>query len=392
MKRYLSITLLGLLVTIISCKKDPPIPELKPTEFEKNYGGANDEFGRAVLSYSNGGDLYVVGSTQSFGVGQKDVYVIKTDSKGNVIWTKTFGGSADDEANEIIRTADGNLLIVGNTASYGAGGTDIYLLKIDTTGAMLWQKQYGGSANESGEDVTIAADGNYLINGITASYGSGLRDIYLVKVNTSGTPIWEKTYGGTADDGGISLCNTDSGDIMLYCFTDNYGALNRDCYVMKVNSIGDSLNSTLYGGAEYEQAVSIEPTTDGNFILLGHTASFGFIEHNMYALKIMENGTIIWEKNYGGAQHDGGEHGMQCSDGGYIFAGRTSSFLNNFEQAYLVKTDEEGNMQWQKDFGGTDDDAGYNLTETNDSYIIVGNTKSVSNGNNDVFLVKIIKQ
>lgn len=389
MKYYLSILLLTLL--IISCKKDPPIPDLKPSEFEKNYGGANDEFGRAVLKYSNGGDLYVAGSTQSFGAGQKDVYIIKTDSKGNVIWSKTFGGSNDDEANEIIKTADGNLLIVGNTSSFGAGGSDIYLIKIDTSGALLWQKQYGGSGNESGEDITIAADGNYLINGITGSYGAGLRDIYLLKVNTSGTPIWTKTYGGPLDDGGVSLCNADSGDIMLFCYTDNFGALNRDCYVMKVNSLGDSLNSTLYGGAEYEQASSIEKTMDGNYILLGHTASFGFIEHNMYALKIQENGSIIWEKTYGGIYHDGGEAGMQCSDGGCIFAGRSSSFLNNYEQAYLVKTDEGGNMQWQKDFGGTDDDAGYNLTETSNSYIIVGNTKSVSNGNNDVFLVKILK-
>jgi hypothetical protein len=379
------------ITSFISCKKDPPIPDLKPSEFQHNYGGANDEFARDGLETPNG-DLYVVGSTQSFGAGQKDVYVIRTDANGKVIWTKTFGGAQDDESNAIIRTADGNLLIVGTTFSFGAGGSDVYLVKIDTTGALLWQKFYGGSGNESGEAITVAPDGNYLVNGITASSGAGLRDIFLLKIDPSGAAIWSKTYGGPLDDGGISVCNADTGDIMLFCFTDNFGAMNRDMYWMKLNAAGDSLNSKLYGGSEYEQAVSIERTNDGNYILLGHTASFGHIEHNMYALKINAGGTILWEKDYGGTQHDGGEYGKQCLQGGYIFAGRTSSFGNHYEQMYLVKTDEGGNKQWERDLGGADDDAAYGMFETEDSYFLVGNTRSVTNGNNDVFLAKILKQ
>jgi len=392
MKQYSYLSLLSLVSCLLlsSCEKDPVIPDLKPAEFQKNYGGSNNEYGKAVLEYSNG-DLFIIGSTESFGAGQKDVYLIKTDAKGNTIWTKTFGGSGNDDPNEIIVASDGNLFILGNTDSYGAGGNDIYLIKIDTAGNLLWQRQYGGSSEEVGEDIVIAPDGNYLINGITASFGNGLRDIYLLKIDPAGTVIWTKTYGGTLDDGGISLCNSDSGNIMLFNFTDNFGSFNRDCYVMKVNSIGDSLGAWIYGGSEYEQAVSIENTFDGNFILAGHTASFGHIEHNVYALKIDDQGNILWEKNYGETFHDGAERGLQAKDGGYVFAGRTSSFGNNYEQAYLVKTDAAGNFQWQKDFGGNDEDSGYNMTETNDSYIIVGNTKSITNGNNDVFLIKILK-
>ncbi len=389
MKHYFLLLLIPFFAT--SCKKDPAIPEIKPSEFQKNYGGANDEFGKAVLEYPNG-DLYVVGSTTSFGSGLSDVYVIKTDMNGNTIWTKTFGGTGNEEPNEIIKAADGNLLILGITDSYGAGGDDMYLLKIDTTGAQLWHKEYGGAADEVAEDIVIAPDGNYLINGITYSYGNGLRDIYLLKITLAGTPIWTKTYGGPLDDGGISLCNAPGGNIMLYNFTDNFGAVARDTYVMKVNSIGDSLGAWLYGGDEYEQACSIEPTTDGNYIIMGHTASFGHFEHNLYALKITDTGTILWEKNYGGAFHDGGEHGEQSEDGGYIFCGRTNSFGNNSEQVYLVKTDANGNLQWEKDAGGSNNDAGYNMTETDDAYIVVGQTLSVTNGNNDVFLVKILKE
>lgn len=388
MKNFSLIALLSLLV--LSCKKDPPILDLKPTEFQKNYGGANHDYGKAVIEYSNG-DLFVVGTTYSFGYGQKDVYVIKTDANGNTIWSKFFGGTGNDEPNEIIQSVDGNLLIIGTTDSYGAGGKDIYLLKIDTTGAMLWHKEFGGTADDIGEDVLIASDGNYLITGMTSSFGNGLRDVYLVKTNTSGTAIWTKTYGDALDDGGISLCNSDSGNVMLFGFTDNFGAMNRDCYLIKVNSAGDSINSWLYGGAEYEQAVSISATMDGNFIICGHTASFGHIEHNVYALKISGNGAILWEKNYGESFHDGAERGEQSDDGGFVFAGRTSSFGNNYEQMYVVKTDADGNMQWQKDIGGNADDAGYNMVETENAYIIIGNTLSVTNGNNDVFLVKILK-
>lgn len=378
-------------ISLLSCKKDPPIPDFKPTEFQKSYGGAADDLGKAVLEYNNG-DLYIAGSTQSFGVGQKDVYIIKTDDKGNKIWSRTFGGAANDEANEIFVMQDGNLLILGTTASYGAGGNDVYLIKIDTSGALLWQKFFGGPAGESGEDIVQTSDGNYMITGVTSGFGSGLRDVYVLKVNSSGTLIWSKTFGGAADDGGSSLCNADTGDVMLFNFTDNYGALNRDLYVIRINSVGDSLGSWRYGGAEYEEAQSIERTNDGNFILFGHTASFGHIEHNTYAVKISGTGTVIWQNNYGGSMHDGGEHGKQCNEGGYIFAGRSVSFANNFEQMYLIKTDESGNMQWQKDLGGTDDDAAYNIMETNEAYFLVGNTRSVTNGNNDVFLIKNLKQ
>ena len=377
-------------ILLLSCKKDPPISEQISDEFQKNYGGANDDFGKSLLVHSNE-DIYVVGSTQSMGAGQKDVLVIKTDARGNTIWTKTFGGTSNDEANEIIATADGNLLIVGTTASFGAGGTDVYLVKIDTSGALLWQKDFGGSADESAEDVMISSDGAFLIYGITSSFGNGLRDAYLLKVDVEGTLLWSKTYGGAADDGGVSLCNAESGNIVLFGFTDNLPAIARDLIVIKINNAGDSLNSWLYGGTEYEQAESIEPTTDGNFILAGHTASFGHIDHNMYCLKISNNGTLLWENNFGGIEHDGVEHGRQCNDGGYIFAGRTLSFANHYEQMYLLKTDEAGTIAWQKDIGGIDDDAAYNIVETKGYYILVGNTKSVTNGNNDVFLVKIIK-
>ena len=389
MKNYLLLSFLTF--SLLSCEKDPPIPEQLSSEFQLNIGGANDDFGKSLLEMPNG-DIYAVGSTQSYGAGQKDVFVIKTDTKGNIIWTKTFGGAANDEANEIILTTDGMLLIAGTTASFGAGGNDVYLIKLDTAGTMLWQQQFGGSADESAEDVVLAADGNFMISGITSSFGNGLRDAYLLKVNAAGTLIWSKTYGGALDDGAISICNADAGNMLLFGFSDNFPAVARDMIVIKINTAGDSLNSWLYGGSDYEQAVSIEPTADGNFILSGHTASFGHIDHNMYCLKISGIGHLLWEKNYGGDAHDGVEHGRQCNDGGYIFAGRTVSFANHFEQMYLLKTDEAGNMEWQKNIGGIDDDAAYNIVETKDHFILVGNTKSITNGNNDVFLVKIKKQ
>lgn len=378
-------------VSFLSCKKDPPIPELLPNEFQLNYGGAAEDLGKAVLEYNNG-DLYIAGSTASYGVGLNDMFVIKTDAKGKKIWSKAYGGIADDEGTELIMMADGNLLVLGTTSSNGAGAKDIFLLKIDTSGAILWQKYFGGSGDETGEDLMMTSDGNYMITGVTTSFGSGLRDIYVIKINDSGTLLWSKTFGGTADDGGSSLCQAPAGDVMLFNYTDNYGAINRDLYVIRINSSGDSLSSWLYGGNEYEEAQSIEPTADGNFILFGHSASFGHIEHNMYALKISGTGTILWENNYGGMFHDGGEHGRQCMGGGYVLAGRTSSYGNGFEQMYLLKTDEGGNLQWQKDIGGTEDDAAYNIMETDEAYFLVGNTRSVTNGNNDVFLAKIIKQ
>jgi hypothetical protein len=283
------------------------------------------------------------------------------------------------------------LLLAGSTQSLGAGANDVFLLKTDLDGAILWQQTYGGSGDDYPEDLMQSADGSILVTGITSSYGAGLKDIYLLKLDSSGDSIWTRTYGGPLDDGGASLAPGDSGKIMLFNYTDNYGAVNRDWYLLQVDENGDSISSALIGTAEYEEAQSIERTSDGNFILYGHSAGFGNIEHNTFAAKVNVSGGVLWQNVYGGAQHDGGEHGLQTDDGGYIFAGRSASFGNNSEQGFIVKTDAGGSMLWHRDVGGDADDSFYNMLETEDAWFFVGNTQSFTNGNNDVFLVKIIK-
>lgn len=372
-----------------SCEKDPPIPEMEIGAFQKNYGGVSDDHGYAVAE-GLAGDLYIAGYSSNYGALMADGLLMKTDQNGNLSWAKVYGGAGIEMFREIITTNDGNLLMVGISTSFSAN-SEIYIVKADTAGNMIWEKNYGGAPYSGAEDVLQHPDGSFLIAGTRRDSTVGFHNIYIMKLNALGDTLWTKTYGDTLADGGASIALDNSGNIMLLAYTDNYGSVNRDLYLMKLNSNGDSLNSWLYGSGEYEEAQSIEKCSDGNFIIFGHTAGFGHIEHNTYALKVDPNGSILWERNYGGVNHDGGEHGKQSSDGGYIFAGRTSSFGNFYEQTYLFKTDASGNMTWQKDIGGSRDDNAYNMIETATSYITVGSTNSITNGNNDVFLVKIPK-
>jgi hypothetical protein len=318
------------------------------------------------------------------------MYLIKVSPTGQMIWQQTYGGTGDDAASEIITTVDGNLLLAGYTSN-GSGGKDVFLVKVDTDGNLIWQKNYGGSSDDYAEDLFQDTDGTIWVNGTTASFGAGLRDIYLLKLNATGDSIWTKTYGGSLDDGGASLIRSSSGSIFLLNYTDNFGAVNRDLYLLKINDNGVQLSAGLYGGSGYEEAQSIEEGSYGHLLLFGHTASFGHPEHDMFMALTDTMLSFSSLSEYGGANHDGGEHAIQTSDGGALLIGRSSSYSNGMEQALAIKYDSHSALLWQRDIGGTSNDAAYNVMEAADAYLLVGNTQGPSNGNNDVFLVKIKK-
>jgi len=349
--------------------------------WEKTFGGTGDDYGYSVQQTTDGGYI-ITGTTESFGNGGSDVYLIKTDVNGDSLWTKTFGGIDSDRGHSIQQTTDGGYIITGSTTSFGNGGFDVYLIKTDGSGNEQWTKTFGGTNGDEGFSVQQTTGGGYIITGYTVSF-LGSRDVYLIKTDGKFDSLWTKTFGGTDHTvGGRSVQQTTDGGFIIT------GHKNFIVYLMKTDGNGDSLWTKTFGGIG-DWGFSVQQTTDGGYIITGNITSFGNGGSDVYLIKTDGNGDSLWTKTFGGIGDDYGFSIQQTTDGGYIITGSTISFGNGGYDVYLIKTDGNGDSLWTKTFGGIGDDWGFSVQQTTDGgYIITGDTESFGNGYKDVYLIK----
>lgn len=216
------------------------------TNWTRTYGGTNYEIAHAVEQIWDGG-YAICGTTESYGefVASGYLYLIRTDANGNRIWTNTFGGAGSDYGWGMDVCSDKTFILVGETTSFGAGGRDVYLVKVNTNGALIWQKTFGGTGNEAGYSVRQTPDGGFIISGITTSYGAGDRDIYLIKTDAAGNAQWTRTFGGSSYEsynGSYDIVNrvrcTSDGGYIITGSTHSFGSGGNDIYLIKLNSSG----------------------------------------------------------------------------------------------------------------------------------------------------------
>jgi WD40 repeat protein len=265
---------------------------------EAVFGGRLDDWANAVIQTQDGGYL-IVGGTWSFGAGGSDVYVLKLDKNGNKQWEKTFGGEDDDEANAVVQTPDGGYLIVGGTKSFGAGW-DVYVLKLDKNGKKQWEKTFGGEYDDWANAVVQTQDGGYLIVGTTRFFEVGAEDVYVLKLDKNGKKQWEKAFDG------------------------KYG----------------------------DRANAVVQTQDGGYLIVGATGLIAFSERvrdpDVHVLKLDKNGKKQWENAFGGAKGDLANAVIQTQDGGYLIFGGTWSFGAGGSDVYIIFLDKSGNVKMMK--------------------------------------------
>lgn len=356
-------------------------------EWAKTFGGSGNDWGCAVRQTADGGYV-IAGVTTSSGAGADDVYLLKTDAAGNRVWQKTFGGSANDRGYAVCQTAGGGYIVAGETDSGGAGACDVYLLKTDSSGNLEWQKTFGGSDCDSGRSVLETADGGYIVAGGTNSFGAGACDVYLIKTDASGNRLWQRTFGGSGWDRGYSVYQTADGGYIIAGETDSGGAGGYDAYLLKTDASGNLEWQKTYGGEEDDFAYAVEQTADGGYIVAGETDSSGAGGFDAYLLKTDAFGNLKWQKTFGSKEDDRAYSVYQSLSGGYILAGETSAA--GTDDVYLVKTDASGNLKWEKSFGGSASDYGRSVQQTPDGgYVIAGETNSYGAGGSDVYLFKL---
>ena len=385
LKRLLFIALL----VVFACEDDTT--NVIDLIFSITFGGVFDDKGYCVQQTTDGGYI-ITGYTKSFGNGGEDIWLIKTDSNGNEEWNQTFGGSEYDRGYSVQQTTDGGYIITGYTKSFGNGGEDIWLIKTDSNGNEEWNQTFGGSEYDRGYSVQQTTDGGYIITGYTGHYSQ--RDAWLIKTDSQGNEVWNRTFEwGECSEEGYSVQQTDDGGYIItgQKGTRSFYALlcRSDLRLFKTDSQGNEDWNKTFGGSWYEKGNSVQQTDDGGYIITGETSSTENDGDDVLLIKTDSQGNEEWIRTFGGSGYEKGNSVQQTDDGGYIITGHTGTSGNGEYDLWIIKTDSQGNEDWNKTFGGSGYDVGYSVQQTDDGgYIVTGYTESIGNGGDDVWLIK----
>ena len=368
-------------------------------EWNRTFGRVDNDWASSVQQTSDGG--YILAGSTADGSFYADCWLIKTDSKGNEIWNKTFGDIIC-YAKSVQQTSDGGYIFGGTTCYISEQdavsikvSSDFLLVKTDSRGNEQWNKTFGGINDDSAYSVLQTSDGGYILAGSTTDDAFD-KDYWLVKTDSSGDEQWNKTFGGTDYDCAYSIQQTSDGGYIFVgsteaygTGTESYGTGSCDFWLIKTDSNGNWQWDKTFGGTGDDMAGSVQETSDGGYILAGSTSDNAF-DTDLWLVKTDSKGNEQWDITFGGSCLDLGGAAQQTSDGGYILAGSTGSYGNGSFDFWLIKTDSNGNWQWDKTFGGTGDDGAGSVQQTSDDgYILAGGTDSHGAGNEDAWLVKV---
>ena len=363
--------------------------------FERAYGGAAYDHGECVQQTSDGG--YIItglgGWIQSTFQGY--VYLLKTDSLGDTLWSKTFGAdSGVDCGMSVQQTLDGGYIVVGYTRELGPGLNDVYLIKTDSVGDTLWTRIYGGIEMDDVRSVQQTQDGGYILAGGTASFGDTLGELYLIKTDSQGDTIWTRTYGAHWSQGGNSVRQTsDGGYIITGDVSIDSIPQTSDVYLVKTDAQGDTLWTRIYGNPGIaDRGESVQEASDGGYVVAGtacfSSSSGGF--DKAYLIKTDSQGDTLWTRTYVHRDRSRGLSVAETYDGGYIVAGESFQSDGGGRLVYIVRTDSMGDTLWTRTYGYSAVSRARSVWQTSDSgFVVAGDIRGSITQLEDVYLIKM---
>ena len=297
--------------------------------------------GYSIVSTSDGG-FAAVGSMGG------DLFLTKYDSMGNLLWAKTAGGANADEGFSVIQTSDNGFITVGLTDSFGAGNYDLLLTRFNSSGDLLWSRTVGGTDIDKGSSIIQASDDGFVAIGSTNSFGAGNYDFFLTRFDSSGVLLWAKTIGGMYSDEGHSIASTSDGGFIVTGKTGSYGAGGYDLFVIRFNSSGNLLWAKTLGGANYDHGASIIQTSDDGFVAVGGVNAAMTYPPSEYGdlllARFNSSGDLLWAKSAGEALGDAGLSVSQSPDGNFVVTGTIGGSLGGTGDLLIAKFDASGNI------------------------------------------------
>jgi len=447
MRIFLSILLV---LVFISCSKDGKVEYMneQPTpiflgeiDWIKNFGGSGEDTAKSIIATSDGGYAVfgysnsVDGDITDKTMQVVDYWLLKLDAQGNLQWNKTYGGSGEDKGRAVIQTSDGGYALTGYAQSADGDGSnnegfhDNWIIRLDAHGNLLWEKSFGFSGHDHSYDILQTEDGGLFFTGhldITAAREDGFTEkgtsltrhgvgeFWGTKLDSDGNIEWRSYFGGTNNDRAFGVVRADDGGYVMAGFAESndFDVKNNsgsyDFWAVKINSSGELVWENAFGGTGIDRSYSIAKTADGGYALAGQTLSAdGDVvkqngESDIWLIKLDDTGNLLWERSFGGTDFELADGITLLSNGGFMIAGNSkSSDLDLNENAgendiWIIRTDLNGQLEWQKTIGGSGLDFGFDIIENHDGSIVaVGETASLDfpdvkhKGFTDAVVIKI---
>lgn len=356
--------------------------------WDHTFGAATDDKIAAAVQLADGG-FAIVGNTRMTRTGGYNAWVLRVAADGRPIWRESFGGGATDQLRDLIETPDGRLYAVGHTRSRGAGQSDLWLLKLDADGTVLFQRTYGGAANDRVHAAVPTGDGGIVVTGFTASQGAGGRDLWVARFSAAGQPVWSRTLGGADHDEGFDLVALPDGGLAVTGHFWAGQARGYDTAVARFTADGDVLWQRSLDRAVFDAGTGLAPAPDGGLLVVGATSDAGQRDTDLLAIRLDADGQTLWERTYGGS---GGEEPWDVTAsalGGFVVAVETFS-QGEGGDIWLLGLAPDGEIAWQRLFGGTLWDHPSALIETADGGLVLGgHTASKGAGLEDGWLLRL---
>ncbi|MBN8567927.1 MAG: T9SS type A sorting domain-containing protein [Flavobacteriales bacterium] len=356
-------------------------------QFQFTIGGTNDELTRSIIK-ANDNEYVFAGETKSFGAGLSDMYIVKFTSSGSLSWMFAVGGTGNDVSMSVIQTSDGGFALAGYTNSFGAGDYDFYIVKLNSSGSIQWSKTIGGTGTEYAYSIKQTNDGGFIAAGFTYTYGAGDADAFFVKLDGNGNIQWSKTVGRSFEDQAYSVVVTSDGGFAA-TGESHFGGGNADMYLIKLDANGNLQWTRTVGGPNNDRAWNIIQSSDGGYGIAGWGNSYGSGDYDMYCAKFDVNGSLQWTRTLGGANAESASSIIQTTDGGFLISGGSNSFSGNNDNIYIAKIDAIGVYSWSRIIGGANYEESTSMINTpNNGFLIGGCTSSFGSGGKDMFAVK----
>jgi hypothetical protein len=357
------------------------------------FGAAQVEEFRDVVNVSIDSGYVAVGTTSSFGYGESDIYLVKTDWKCNTLWSRHFGSVNIEKGCAVKETFDKGFIIGGYTNNTLGGDYDMFLIKVDSNGFEQWEKKFGGADWDFMYSLAIAPDSGFILCGETYSFGNNSSDVYLIHTDKNGNLIWEKNYGGANVDVGNKVIVTLDSNLIIAGYTKSFGAGMKDLYLLKCDLNGDTIFTKTFGGAFNDEAYSlVEHYTvfDSGYFCVGYTGSYNILhDKDIFLIKFDKSGNVLFNTSFGNV---GGDDAATCvTNIGYDFfvSGYTANGSGVFDLAAgIVNFAGFWLFNQSSSYGGLFEDKAFaNLITLRNDFLYAGSTKSFGDPNGDAFLL-----
>jgi hypothetical protein len=382
------------------CNKINIINRNSPIIWHKTYGGIGRDNCWSILKTDDNG-FVLMGETTSYDNGGGDAWLVKLDEYGNELWNKSYGGNRADYGFDVVQNSDEGYTIAGGTRTYTKGDHDTWLVKTDYLGNEIWNNSYGGENRDQGYALMESSDGGFVICGGSGSYTPGPNDYWIIKTDNNGNEIWNKTYGNEGYDWGYDIIETKDGEYIFTGGTDTSIDHSHilDIGIISINKEGEIIWDESFNKPpaknRWDEGYSIIETDDNNLLIGGIAHTYHWFkegEGDGWIIKTDCNGNIIWDRIIGGDLCDGISTIKQANNGGFICSGWTYSYGNGDSDIWLLKLNKQGYVEWDLTIG--DDDYEWSMLHTleiteDKCYLIAGTTYSYGAGNSDMFIAKV---